>query len=79
MDDLTLCANKWMISALSLTVGGLFTPFIMSSFPNIKIRSTIKPKVFLTKAFGIFMVVGAPLAMLTYGVYMSGRFDEATG
>lgn len=77
MDDFTLGANKWIISALSLTVGGFFTPFIMSSFPNIKVNATIKPKPFLTKAFGMFMVVGAPLAMLTYGIYMRNNLGGA--
>ncbi|MCL8211518.1 hypothetical protein LD125_00171 [Mesoplasma sp. JKS002658] len=77
MDDFTLSANKWIISALSLTVGGFFTPFIISSFPNIKVSATIKPKPFLTKAFGMFMVVGAPLAMLTYGIYMRNNMGGA--
>ncbi|ATG97550.1 hypothetical protein [Mesoplasma lactucae] len=74
MDDLTLSANKWMISAVSLSAGGLFTPYLMTLFPNINIKSTIKPKVWLPRVFGIFMLVGAPLAMLTYGLMNKGNF-----
>ncbi|ATG97549.1 hypothetical protein [Mesoplasma lactucae] len=76
MDDATLSANKWIISSLSLTVGGLFTPYLMTLFPNNNVVSTIRPKVYLSKVFGMFMIVGAPLAMICYSIAMKGYFTS---
>jgi len=64
--DEELCANRYIISALSLGVGGFFTPFLMTSFPNVDTTSTIKPRYFLSKVMGVCTLIGAPILALTY-------------
>jgi hypothetical protein len=64
--DEEIVANRWIISALSLNLGGFMTPFIMTALPNIPTQSTIKPRWFLTKAMGMTALVGAPLGLIAY-------------
>lgn len=64
--DKELCANRYIISSLSLTVGGLFTPFLITSFPNIDTMSTIKPRYFLSKTMGFCTLIGAPILIFSY-------------
>lgn len=64
--DAELCANRYIISALSLGVGGFFTPFLVTSFPNIDTTSTIKPRQFLSKTMGLCILIGAPILMFAY-------------
>lgn len=64
--DEELCANRYIISALSLGVGGFFTPFIVTSFPNVDTTSTIKPRYFLSKVMGLCILIGAPILGLAY-------------
>ncbi|WP_339024126.1 hypothetical protein [Spiroplasma endosymbiont of Agriotes lineatus] len=64
--DEELCANRYIISSLSLTIGGLFTPFLITSFPNVDTMSTIKPRYFLSKTMGFCTLIGAPILTFCY-------------
>lgn len=64
--DDEISANRYIISALSLSLGGLFTPFLITSLPNVDSSSTIKPKYFLSKVMGLCLTIGAPLLALSY-------------
>lgn len=64
--DIELCANRYIISALSLGVGGFFTPFLITSFPNVDTTSTIKPRYFLSKTMGLCILIGAPILTFVY-------------
>ncbi|MBE4704039.1 hypothetical protein [Spiroplasma platyhelix] len=64
--DEELCANRYIISALSLGVGGFFTPFLVTAFPNVATTSTIKPRYFLSKTMAICTMVGFPIFALSY-------------
>lgn len=71
--DEELCANRYIISALSLGVGGLFTPFLMTQFPNMTTTSTMKPRYFLSKIMGICLLIGSPIFAITY--FLSNLFS----
>ena len=71
--DEELCANRYIICALSLGIGGLFTPFLMTQFPNITTTSTIKPRYFLSKIMGICVLIGSPIFAITY--FLSNLFS----
>ncbi|WP_031542079.1 hypothetical protein [Mesoplasma photuris] len=55
--------NKFVLAALSLNVGGFFTPFILSSLPNVDTRSNINPRYYLTRVLGIISL-GGGISML---------------
>jgi len=61
-----LCANRYIVSALSLGIGGFFTPFLLTSFPNVETTSTINPRYFLSKTMGFCILIGAPILAFTY-------------
>lgn len=64
--DEELCANRYIISALSLGVGGFFTPFLVTAFPNVATTSTIKPRYFLSKTMAVCTMIGVPIFALSY-------------
>lgn len=64
--DEELCANRYIVSALSLGVGGFFTPFLLTGFPNVKTSSTINPRYFLSRTMGLCILIGAPILAFTY-------------
>lgn len=64
--DEELCSNRYIISSLSLTVGGFFTPFLITSFPNVDTMSNIKPRYFLSKTMGFCTLIGAPILIFSY-------------
>lgn len=76
--DEELCANRYIISALSLGVGGFFTPFLLTAFPNIKTSSTINPRYFLSRTMGFCLLIGAPILALTYFITVSTGINGAT-
>lgn len=64
--DDELSANRYIISALSLSVGGFFTPFLVTGFSNVATKSTIKPRYFLSKVMGLCILIGAPILLIVY-------------
>jgi len=70
--DIELSNNRFVISALSLTLGGFVTPFILTSLPNINVQSTINPRWFISRHMGIISLVGGAIAIsVFYGAAMS--------
>ncbi|ATZ16331.1 hypothetical protein JN01_0629 [Entomoplasma freundtii] len=65
-DDGEITANRFVLSALSLNLGGLLTPFILTRLPNVPVRSTINPRWFLSRSMGMIAVVGAPCFLLVF-------------
>lgn len=66
--DEELCANRYIVSALSLGASGFFTPFLLTSFPNVETSSTVNPRYFLSKTMGLCILIGAPILAFTYFV-----------
>lgn len=72
-DDIS--ANRFIISALSLNLGGFFTPFVVTMLPNVATRSTINPRWFLTRTMGWTSLVGGVLSLFAYFVSVTtGQF-----
>lgn len=56
--DEEILANRFIMSVLSMGVGGFVTPFILTSLPKQQSESTINPRAFLAKYLGFTMLVG---------------------
>jgi len=66
--DEDISNNRYILSALSLNLGGFVTPFILTSLPNVDVQSDINPRWFLTRVMGITSLVGAILALIAFYV-----------
>ncbi|ATZ18589.1 hypothetical protein ESOMN_v1c02050 [Williamsoniiplasma somnilux] len=82
-DDQTILANKFVLISMSLTLGGFFTPFVLSSMPNINSKSTMNPRVFISKQLGMTLLVGTVIAAIAYFTTIAGKnaaivFDSTT-
>ncbi len=62
--DYELEANKWMLAVLSLSVGGLYTPFLLTKLSNNASTSTIKFKKPLGRIYGITGIIGCSAAII---------------
>jgi len=58
--------NRYIISALSLNLGGFVTPFILTHLPNIDGHSSINPRWFLTRIMGVTSFVGGLIALFAF-------------
>ncbi|PPE05126.1 hypothetical protein [Williamsoniiplasma lucivorax] len=73
--DEVIANNKFIISALSLSLNGIFTPFIMTMMPNVNTTSTISPRYTISNIMGQVGFFGAMigLAMLFIGGTVMGK------
>ncbi|UWD34735.1 hypothetical protein NX779_02875 [Mycoplasma cottewii] len=58
-------SNRYILASLSLNLGGFFTPWLLTSLPNIETNSTIKPKWFLSRVFSVISLVGSTILLST--------------
>lgn len=65
-DFAEISANRYLFVALSLSLGGMWTPFILTTLPNTNVQSSINPRYFLLKTYGIISSFGGLIAL---GVY----------
>lgn len=86
--DEDVLANRFVLAALSLNLGGFMTPFILTAMPNIPVRSSINPRWFLSRTMGVISVVGAPVSLLVFflaaltgdnALTMEALFDKNLG
>lgn len=64
--DEDILANRFIISALSLNLGGFCTPFLLTRLPNIPVKSTINPRLFLARSMGLNAIICAPIGLMAY-------------
>lgn len=55
--DIELCANKWSLSVLSLSIGGFFTPFILTWLPDTDVKATKNSRVVIVRYLGTAWLV----------------------
>ncbi|WP_338984763.1 hypothetical protein [Spiroplasma endosymbiont of Diplazon laetatorius] len=65
-DDVTLLNNRYILALFSISIGGLFTPFVLAQMRNIPIESTISPKFTISKGYGGNSLVSGGLALVIY-------------
>ncbi|WP_339020600.1 hypothetical protein [Spiroplasma endosymbiont of Atherix ibis] len=65
-DDITLLNNRYIIALFSISVGGLFTPFVLAQMQNIPVESTISPKFTISKGYGGNSLVSGFSALVVY-------------
>ncbi|AUM62921.1 hypothetical protein [Spiroplasma monobiae] len=65
-DDITLLNNRYVIALFSISIGGLFTPFVLAQMPNIQVQSTISPKFTISKGYGGNSLVSGFAALVVY-------------
>ncbi|ALD66756.1 hypothetical protein [Spiroplasma cantharicola] len=68
-DDITLLNNRYIIALFSISVGGLFTPFVLAQMQNIPIKSTVSPKFTISKGYGGNSLIAGSLALALYFGY----------
>ncbi|QHX36933.1 hypothetical protein [Spiroplasma sp. BIUS-1] len=86
-DDITLLNNRYIIALFSISIGGLFTPFVLAQMQNIQVQSTISPKFTISKGYGGNALVSGFAALAVYfgfslngfgqGVFGNGAADMA--
>ncbi|KNG79666.1 hypothetical protein [Mycoplasma sp. HU2014] len=59
-----IVSNRYILASLSLNLGGFFTPWLLTSLPNIETNSTIKPKWFLSRVFSVITLVGFAILLV---------------
>ncbi|ATZ18265.1 hypothetical protein [Mesoplasma melaleucae] len=64
--DEEVIANRYILAVLSVGVGGIITPFILTSMPNIETESSLNPRAFLAKNLGFTMLFGFTLFLVTF-------------
>lgn len=64
--DEDVIANRYILAVLSVGVGGIITPFILTSMPNIESESSLNPRAFLSKHLGFTMLDGFTLFLVTF-------------
>lgn len=66
-----ISANRYLFVALSLSLGGMWTPFILTALPNTNVQSTINPRYFLVKTYGVISAAGGLIALAVYFLALS--------
>ncbi|ATQ35752.1 hypothetical protein MENTO_v1c06200 [Mesoplasma entomophilum] len=64
--DEEIIANRYILAVLSVGVGGIVTPFILTSMPNIETQSSMNPRAFLAKHLGLTMLIGFTLFLVSF-------------
>ncbi|ATZ17314.1 hypothetical protein ELUMI_v1c05920 [Williamsoniiplasma luminosum] len=67
--DEVISDNRFIISALSLSLGGIFTPFIMASMPNEEVKSSINPRYTIAKVMGPIALIGSVIAIGSFFIF----------
>ncbi|AUB31962.1 hypothetical protein [Spiroplasma floricola] len=65
-DDITLLNNRYIIALFSISIGGIFTPFVLAQMQNIPVESTISPKFTISKGYGGNSLVAGFSALIVY-------------
>ncbi len=68
-DDITLLNNRYIIALFSISIGGLFTPFVLAQMQNIPIKSTVSPKFTISKGYGGNCLIAGTIALSLYFGY----------
>ncbi len=70
-DDITFINNRYILILFSLTAGGLITPYILMKLPNIDIKSTITPRIFISRGYGISALIAGGAALIVFLTQLS--------
>ena len=61
VDDITFLNNRYILILFSLSIGGVWTPFILMRLPNTNISSSITPRIAISQGFGaVCLAAGIP-------------------
>ncbi|AKU79417.1 hypothetical protein [Spiroplasma turonicum] len=71
-DDDTLINNRWILAVFSLSVGGLFTPFVLAQMPNVEVKSSSDPKFTISKAYGVNALLAPIVGVSFYFIFLKG-------
>ena len=61
LSDEELCANKWALAVLSLSLGGFFAPFALTWLPNANETATKNARTTIVRYMGISWAIGGAL------------------
>ncbi|AGM25989.1 hypothetical protein SSYRP_v1c03950 [Spiroplasma syrphidicola EA-1] len=68
--DAELCANKWSLAVLSLSLGGVIAPFALTWLPNTDVKATKNARVTIVRYLGTGWMLGAIGAIIAIGSFM---------
>ncbi|QEH62198.1 hypothetical protein SCHIN_v1c10050 [Spiroplasma chinense] len=68
-DDATFSNNRYILVLFSLSSGGIFTPFILMRMPNVDVRTSINPKIVVSKGYGIIALSSAIVGFATFTIF----------
>lgn len=63
-NDGELCANKWSLAVLSLSLGGFFTAFALTWLPNINIKATKNARVTIVRYLGTSWLLSSLFSLI---------------
>ncbi|WP_338969560.1 hypothetical protein [Spiroplasma endosymbiont of Labia minor] len=64
--DEEISNNRYILAALSLTVGGIFTPFILARLRSENVVSTIAPRFSTSRAISLHSLIGGVTGLIVF-------------
>ncbi|AHF61089.1 hypothetical protein P344_04000 [Spiroplasma mirum ATCC 29335] len=75
--DEELCANKWSLAVLSLSLGGFFAPFALTWLPDTDVKATKNARVTIVRYLGTSWLLGAIFSIVAIMVFYARANDHS--
>ncbi|WP_425380535.1 hypothetical protein [Spiroplasma endosymbiont of Stenodema calcarata] len=73
-NDAELCANKWSLAVLSLSLGGFFAPFALTWLPDTDVKATKNARVTIVRYLGTAWLISAFASIVAVMIF----YNQAT-
>ncbi|GAA6237933.1 MAG: hypothetical protein SPLM_00580 [Spiroplasma phoeniceum] len=74
--DAELCANKWSLAVLSLSIGGFFAPFALTWLPDTDVKATKNARVVIVRYLGTAWLVSALASIIAIMIFYNKATDK---
>ncbi len=75
-NDSELCANKWSLAVLSLSIGGFFAPFALTWLPDTDVKATKNARVVIVRYLGTAWLVSALASIFAIMIFYNKATDK---
>ncbi|WP_374696788.1 hypothetical protein [Spiroplasma endosymbiont of Polydrusus formosus] len=75
-DDAELCANKWSLTVLSLSLGGFFVPFALTWLPDTDVKATKNARIVIVRYLGTAWLASALASIVAVMIFYNKAVDK---
>ncbi len=75
-NDAELCANKWSLAVLSLSLGGFFAPFALTWLPDTDVKATKNARVVIVRYLGTAWLVSALVSIAAVMIFYNSATNK---